>query len=198
MRIFQDDYSNGNFSLFFFLVNSFKSVLPLQQADFSTQKYSLLKISVVMAMAMLLGLDARTRVAMGLDANPRMGLKRTLSSVSASASGFPSKQQDDGDKKEAISTLSSASNIAENGEKKERIVVKINLAAWRKRKAQKEEEEKRKSLELKLEASKRKLQLGYQQVQKAKRKIQLVDLRDIPKPKPEVNLSKKSKFHHRH
>ena len=167
-----------------------------------------------MAMAMLLGLDARTRVAMGLDANPRMGLKRTLSS--ASASGFPSKQQDDGDNKEAISTLSSAasnsagnekeaistlssaaSNRAENGEKKERIVVKINLAAWRKRKAQKEEEEKRKSLELKLEASKRKLQLGYQQVQKAKRKIQLVDLRDIPKPEPEINLSKKSKFHHR-
>ena len=166
-------------------------------------------------MAMLLGLDARTRVAMGLDANPRMGLKRTLSSASASASGFPSTQQDDGDKKEAISTLSSAasnsagkeaismlssaaSNIAENGEKKERIVVKINLAAWRKRKAQKEEEEKRKSLELKLEASKRKLQLGYQQVQKAKRKIQLVDLRDIPKPEPEINLSKKSKCYHRH
>ena len=148
-------------------------------------------------MAMLLGLDARTRVAMGLDANPRMGLKRTLSS--ASASGFPSKQQDDGDKKEAISTLSSAaSNSAENGEKKERIVVKINLAAWRKRKAQKEEEEKRKTLELKLEASKRKLQLGYQQVQRAKRKIQLVDLRDIPKPEPEINLSKKSKCYHRH
>nr|POE83073.1 hypothetical protein CFP56_18561 [Quercus suber] len=184
-----------------------------------------------MAMAMLLGLDARTRVAMGLDANPRMGLKRTLSS----ASGFTSKEQDDGDKKEAISTLSSAasnsagnekeaisalsstasksasneneaistlssgaSNIAENGEKKERIVVKINLAAWRKRKAEKEEEEKRKSLELKLEASKRKLQLGYQQVQKAKRKIQLVDLRDIPKPESEINPSKKSKFHHRH
>ena len=149
-------------------------------------------------MAMLLGLDARTRVAMGLDANPRMGLKRTLSSASASASGFPSTQQDDGDKKGAISTLSSAaSNRAENGEKKERIVVKINLAAWRKRKAQKEEEEKRKSLELKLEASKRKLQLGYQQVQKAKRKIQLVDFRDIPKPEPEINPSKKSKFHHR-
>ena len=110
-------------------------------------------------MAMLLGLDARTRVAMGLDPNPRMGLKKTLSS----ASGFPSKlQQDDGNKKEAISTLSSAaSNSAENSEKKERIVVKINLAAWRQRKAQKEEEEKRKSLELKLEASKRKLQLGY-------------------------------------
>ena len=32
MGIFQDDYSIGNFSLFFFLVNSFKSVLPLQQA----------------------------------------------------------------------------------------------------------------------------------------------------------------------
>ena len=125
------------------------------------------------------GLDARTRVAMGLDANPRMGLKRTLSS--ASASGFPSKQQDDGDNKEAISTLSStasnssgnekeaistlssdASNSAENSEKKERIVVKINLAAWRQRKAEKEEEEKRKSLEMKLEASKRKLQLVYQ------------------------------------
>ena len=45
-------------------------------------------------------------------------------------------------------------------------------------------------MELKLEASKRKLQLGYQQVQKAKRKIQLVDLRDIPKPEPEINLSK--------
>lgn len=163
----------------------------LSLEDFSTQKYSLLKISVVMAMAMLLGLDARTRVAMGLDPNPRMGLKKTLSS----ASGFPSKQQDDGNKKEAISTLSSA---AENGEKKERIVVKINLAAWRQRKAQKEEEEKRKSLELKLEASKRKLQLGYQQVQKAKRKIQLVDLRDIPKPEPEINLSKKSKCYHRH
>ena len=138
-------------------------------------------------MAMPLGLDARTRVAMGLDANPRMGLKKTLSS----ASGYPSKQQDDGNKKEAISTLpSDASNSAENSEKKERIVVKINLAAWRQRKAQKEEEEKRKSLELKLEASKRKLQLGYQQVQKAKRKIQLVDLRDIPKPEPEINLSK--------
>ena len=101
----------------------------LSLEDFSTQKYSLLKISVVMAMAMLLGLDARTRVAMGLDPNPRMGLKKTLSSASASASasGFPSKlQQDDGNKKEAISTLSSA---AENSEKKERIVVKINLAA---------------------------------------------------------------------
>ena len=94
----------------------------LSLEDFSTQKYSLLKISVVMAMAMLLGLDARTRVAMGLDPNPRMGLKKSLSS----ASGFSSKQQDDGNKKEAISTLSSA---AENSEKKERIVVKINLAA---------------------------------------------------------------------
>nr|POE95495.1 hypothetical protein CFP56_01540 [Quercus suber] len=84
---------------------------------------------------------------MGLDANPRMGLKKTLSS----ASGYPSKQQDDGNKKEAISTLSSAaSNSAENSEKKERIVVKINLVAWRQRKAQKEGEEKRKSLELKL------------------------------------------------
>ena len=93
---------------------------------------------------------------------------------------------------------SDASNSAENSEKKERIVVKINLAAWRQRKAQKEEEEKRKSLELKLEASKRKLQLGYQQVQKAKRKIQLVDLGDIPKPEPEINLSKKSKCHYRH
>ena len=40
-----------------------------------------------MAMAMPLGLDARTRVAMGLDANPRMGLKKILSS----ASGYPSK-----------------------------------------------------------------------------------------------------------
>ena len=30
--IFQDDYSIGNFSLFFLLVNSLKSVLPLQQA----------------------------------------------------------------------------------------------------------------------------------------------------------------------
>ena len=100
-----------------------------------------------MAMAMPLGLDARTRVAMGLDANPRMGLKKILSS----ASGYPSKQQDDGNKMEAISTLSSdASNSAENSEKKERIVVEINLAAWRQRKAQKEEEEKRKSLELKL------------------------------------------------
>ena len=149
-----------------------------------------------MAMAMLLGLDARTRVAMGLDPNPRMGLKKTLSSASASASRFPSKlQQDDGNKKEAISTLSSA---AENSEKKERIVVKINLAAWRQRKAQKEEEEKRKSLELKLEASNRKLQLGYQQVQKAERKIQLVDLKGIPKPEPEINLSKKSKCYHRH
>ena len=115
------------------------------------------KISVVIAMTMLLGLDASTRVAMGLDANPRMGMKKTLSSTSAS--GFPLKQQDDGNKKEAISTLSSA---ARNSEKKERIVVKINLAAWRQRKAQKEEEEKRKSLELKLEASKRKLQLVYQ------------------------------------
>ena len=121
---------------------------------------------------MLLGLDASTRVDMGLDANPCMDMKRTLSSTSAS--GFPLKQQDDGNKKEAISTLSSA---ASNSEKKERIVVKINLSAWRKRKAQKEE--------LKLEASKRKLQLGYQQVQKAKRKIQLVDLRDIPKPETE-------------
>ena len=65
-------------------------------------------------------------------------------------------------------------------------------------KRKKEEEEKRKSLELKLEASKRKLQLGYQQVQKAKRKIQLVDLRDIPKPEPGINLSKKSKCHYRH
>ncbi|KAL4606714.1 hypothetical protein ACB092_09G123400 [Castanea dentata] len=152
-----------------------------------------------MAMAMLLGLDASTRVAMGLDANPRMGLKRTLSSASASASGFPSKQQDDGNENEAISTLSSAaSTSADNGEKKERIVVKINLAAWRRRKAQKKEEDKKKSLELKLEASKRKLQLGYQQVQKAKRKIQLVDLRDIPKPEPEINLFKKSKRYHRH
>ena len=36
---------------------------------------------------------------MGLGPNPRMGLKKTLSS--ASASGFPSKlQQDDGNKKE--------------------------------------------------------------------------------------------------
>ena len=32
MGTFQDDYSIGNYSLFFFLVNSFKSVLPLQQA----------------------------------------------------------------------------------------------------------------------------------------------------------------------
>ena len=105
-------------------------------------------------MAMLLGLDARTRVAMGLDPNPRMGLKKTLSSASASASGFPSKlQQDDGNKKEAILTLPfAAGNSAENSEKKERIVVKINLAAWRQRKAQKEDEEKRESLELKLEA----------------------------------------------
>ena len=41
-------------------------ILSLQ--DFSTQKYSLpvsAKISVVMAMAMLLGLDASTHVAMG-------------------------------------------------------------------------------------------------------------------------------------
>ena len=99
---------------------------------------------------MLLGLDACTRVDMGLDANPCMDMKKTLSSTSAS--GFPLKQQDDGNKKEAISTLpSDASNSAENSEKKERIVVKINLAAWRQRKAQKEEEaEKRKSLELKL------------------------------------------------
>ena len=51
------------------------------------RKNTLLKISVVMAMAMPLGLDARTRVAMGLDANPRMGLKKILSS----ASGYPSK-----------------------------------------------------------------------------------------------------------
>ena len=157
-----------------------------------------------MAMAMPLGLDARTRVAMGLDVNPRMGLdanpRMGLKKILSSASGYPSKQQDDGNKKEAISTLSSdASNSAKNSEKKERIVVKINLAAWRQRKAQKEEEEeKRKSLELKLEASKRKLQLGYQRVQKAKRKIQLVDLRDIPKPEPEINLSKKSKCHYRH
>ena len=65
-----------------------------------------------MAMAMLSGLDASTRVAMGLDANPRMGMKKTLSSASASASasGFPSKQQDDGNKKEKISTLSSAAS----------------------------------------------------------------------------------------
>ena len=125
--------------------------------------------------------------------------------------------------------------------KKERIVVKINLAAWRQRKAQqqqmesssstqaintcseeqqqqqmesssstqaintcsekqetqKEEEGKEKgnSLELKLESSKRKLQLRYQQVQNAKRKIQLVDLRDMPKPEPEINFAKKSKYH---
>ena len=43
-------------------------------------------------------------------ANPRMGMKKTLSSASASASGFPSKQQDDGNKKEKISTLSSAAS----------------------------------------------------------------------------------------
>ena len=88
---------------------------------------------------------------MGLDANPRMGMKKTL--YFAFAYGFPSKQQDDGNKKEAILTLPfAAGNSAENSEKKERIVVKINLAAWRQRKAQKEDEEKRESLELKLEA----------------------------------------------
>ena len=48
---------------------------------------------------------------------------------------------------------------------------------------------------LELESSKRKLQLRYQQVQNAKRKIQLVDLRDMPKPEPEINFAKKSKYH---
>ena len=48
-----------------------------------------------MAMAMPLGLDARTRVAMGLDVNPRMGLdanpRMGLKKILSSASGYPSK-----------------------------------------------------------------------------------------------------------
>jgi hypothetical protein len=39
-----------------------------------------------------------------------------------------------------------------------------------------------KALELKLEASKRKLHQGYQQAQNAKRKIELIDFKDIPMP----------------
>jgi hypothetical protein len=45
-------------------------------------------------------------------------------------------------------------------------------------------------IELKLEATKRKLHQRYQQAQNGKRKIQLVDFKEIPKPK---NVAKRPK-----
>ncbi|GLT54934.1 hypothetical protein SLA2020_280920 [Shorea laevis] len=51
------------------------------------------------------------------------------------------------------------------------------------------------ALELKLEASKRKLHQRYQQAQNSKRKIELLDFKDIPKPE---NLAKRSKMQHSH
>jgi hypothetical protein len=51
-----------------------------------------------------------------------------------------------------------------------------------------------KALELKLEASRRKLHQRYQQAQNAKRKIELMDFKDIPKPE---NAPKRSKNQYR-
>ncbi|KAE8124550.1 hypothetical protein FH972_019423 [Carpinus fangiana] len=51
-----------------------------------------------------------------------------------------------------------------------------------------------KALELKLEASRRKLHQRYQQDQNAKRKIELIDFKDIPKPE---NAPKRSKNQYR-
>ena len=78
MRESESDVVNFCIYIYPTLARKNLSAKILSLEEFSTQKYSLLKISVVMAMAMLLGLDARTRVAMGLDPNPRMGLKKTL------------------------------------------------------------------------------------------------------------------------
>ena len=51
-----------------------------------------------------------------------------------------------------------------------------------------------KALELKLEASKRRLHQRYQQAQNAKRKIELIDFKDIPKPE---NAPKRSRNQYR-
>jgi hypothetical protein len=51
-----------------------------------------------------------------------------------------------------------------------------------------------KALELKLEASTRKLHQRYQQAQNAKRKIELIDFKDIPKPE---NAPKRSSNQYR-
>ncbi|GLT53814.1 hypothetical protein SLA2020_270580 [Shorea laevis] len=98
-------------------------------------------------------------------------------------------------------------------EKKERRVMKINLSALGPNKVEQylniqntavqvQQTEKRclekvaimdeEALELKLEASKRKLQQRYQQAQNAKRKIEFLDFKDIPKPQNQ-NAPKRSR-----
>jgi hypothetical protein len=57
-----------------------------------------------------------------------------------------------------------------------------------------EEEEEEEALELKLEATKRKLHQRYQQAQNSKRKIQVLDFKDIPKPE---NAPKRSRNQYR-
>ncbi|GLT54515.1 hypothetical protein SLA2020_277070 [Shorea laevis] len=91
-------------------------------------------------------------------------------------------------------------------EKTERRVMNINLSAVGRNKVQqtgaKSTEKIRclekvslmdeEALELKLEASKRKLQQRYQQAQSAKRKIEFLDFKDIPKPQNQ-NAPKRSR-----